>query len=432
MQNNVHGFFINENGYLEVSGVDLVSIAKKYKTPLYVYDESKIRENCSRYIKSLKLNYPEFKVLYAGKAFLIKELCRLVQEEGLGIDAVSGGEIFTALSSGVLPSDIYLHGNVKTKDELTIAIKNKIGGIIIDSYEEIDDIAKISSNFSHRTPVLLRVIPGIKPSTHEYIITGNQDTKFGLDINNGSALKAIKKIINSKTLEFQGIHCHIGSQIFQIESFQETAKIMINFINYLKTKENIDVKTLNLGGGLGIRYTQNDTPPDIEIFIEKITNTVKSLINSYNLNLPILMFEPGRSIVGESGLTLYKVQTIKEIPGIRKYIIVDGGMTDNIRPALYNAKYEAVIANKANQKPQEIATIAGRCCESGDILIKDIKLPPTKKGDIIAIFSTGAYNYSMANNYNCLPRPGVLFIKNTKERMVVKPETYEDLLINQL
>ena len=418
---------INSSQHLEIGGCDTVDLAKQYGTPLYVMDEDLLRENCRRYVNALKNSYPRGKVIYAGKAFLVMAMASLVNEEGLGLDVVSGGELYTALKAGFPSENLYFHGNNKSADELTEAIESGVGRIVVDSLPEMEELVHLTKELNRKTALLMRIKPGIEAHTHDYIQTGQDDSKFGFGFSD--AMEAVRLALASAPyLDLKGFHCHIGSQIFQLEPFRLAAGVMLNFMSDVRAKTGFAADELDIGGGLGIRYEKNDSPPSIESFVEVIARAVKEASGRENFPLPKLLLEPGRSITGEAGITLYRVGIIKDIPEVRRYVAVDGGMMDNIRPALYQASYEAVLANKASQKPVETVTIAGKACESGDILIENVLIPPAEKDDLLAVFSTGAYCYSMASNYNRNPRPAVVFVKNGESRIVVRREKYEDLI----
>lgn len=418
---------VNSKQHLEIGGCDTVDLASEFGTPLYVMDEELIRENCRRYLQAIQKNYPRGKILYAGKAFLVLAMANLVKEEGLGLDVVSGGELYTALKAGFPPERLYLHGNNKSGRELLEALEAKIGRIVVDSFSELEDLLELAKRRQQKTAILLRIKPGIEAHTHDYIQTGQDDSKFGLDFS--EAREAVRRVLFSVPyLQLRGFHCHIGSQIFQLEPYRLAARVMLNFMSAVRAETGYVAPELNVGGGLGIHYLKSDNPPSIETFVEAIAGAVKEAAEQEEYPLPELILEPGRSITGEAGVTLYRVGIIKDIPGVRRYVSVDGGMMDNIRPALYQARYEAVLANKALQEPVEMVTVAGKACESGDLLIEDTYLPPVEKDDLLAVFSTGAYCYTMASNYNRNPRPAVIFVRNGKVRVVVRRETYDDLL----
>ena len=418
---------INSKQHLEIGGCDTVALAGEFGTPLYVMDEEQVRENCRRYLQTMQKKYPRGKILYAGKAFLVLAMAKLVAEEGLGLDVVSGGELYTALKAGFPAERLYFHGNNKSRQELLEALEAKIGRIVVDSFSELQELQELSASRRQKVDVLLRVKPGIEAHTHDYIQTGREDSKFGLGFS--EAREAVRQILSAAPyLELRGFHCHIGSQIFQLEPYRLAARAMLDFMSEVRAETGYVASELDLGGGLGIRYTQGDNPPSIETFVETVAAAVQDEAEQRKYPLPELLLEPGRSITGEAGITLYRVGVIKEVPGVRCYVSVDGGMMDNIRPALYQAHYEAMIANKALQEPVKRVTVAGKACESGDLLIEDTCLPPVEKGDLLAVFSTGAYCYAMASNYNRNPRPPVVFVRNGKPRVVVRRETYGDLL----
>jgi diaminopimelate decarboxylase len=418
---------INSKQHLEIGGCDTVALAGEFGTPLYVMDEEQVRENCRRYLQTMQKKYPRGKILYAGKAFLVLAMAKLVAEEGLGLDVVSGGELYTALKAGFPAERLYFHGNNKSRQELLEALEAKIGRIVVDSFSELQELQELSASRRQKVDVLLRVKPGIEAHTHDYIQTGREDSKFGLGFS--EAREAVRQILSAAPyLELRGFHCHIGSQIFQLEPYRLAARAMLDFMSEVRAETGYVASELDLGGGLGIRYTQGDSPPSIETFVETVASTVQEEAEQRKYPLPELLLEPGRSITGEAGITLYRVGVIKEVPGVRCYVSVDGGMMDNIRPALYQARYEAMIANKALQEPVKTVTVAGKACESGDLLLEDTCLPPVEKGDLLAVFSTGAYCYAMASNYNRNPRPPVVFVRNGKPRVVVRRETYGDLL----
>lgn len=419
---------VNEKGHLEIGGCDCVELARRFGTPLYVMDEALIRENCRRYKNAFAQNYPaEARVCYAGKAFLTLAMCRLVWEEGLYLDVASGGELFTALQAKFPPERIYMHGNFKSEEELKLAVRNGVGRVVVDCMEELERLNSIAEAEGKVADILLRLTPGVEAHTHEYIRTGQIDTKFGFHIENGIAFEAVKRALSLKNLRLHGFHCHIGSQVFETEPYRIAAEQVFSFAAAVRSETGFEMRELNLGGGLGVRYVPEDDPPSIETFVAQICSTVKGFAEKYGFDLPVLAVEPGRSIVGEAGTTLYTIGVVKEIPNVRTYVSVDGGMSDNPRPALYGARYFAVVANKADQPADKIVTVAGKHCES-DILIKDIALASPQPGDILAVFTTGAYHYSMASNYNRFPRPAVVFVKDGEAKLVVRRETYDDLL----
>jgi len=423
---------INEANHLVIGGVDTTTLVKKYGTPLYVYDVADIRKKVQDF-KDAFSSYPvTYKVAYASKAFSSVAMVQLAEEIGLALDVVSGGELYTALAAGYDPQHIHFHGNNKSEDELVLAIDKKIGAIIVDNFMELRMVKELSEARHQSVSIMLRMTPGIEAQTHEYIMTGQEDSKFGFILMNGEVKEAIHYALNAPTLKLLGVHSHIGSQIFSAEGFMQTVKRVVEHMAIWKDELGFAPVILNIGGGFGISYTKKEHPISIQPFIGAIVEHILSECASHHLEVPEIWIEPGRSIVGEAGTTLYSVGTQKTIPSIRKYISVDGGMTDNLRPALYQAEYEALVANRASDASEERVAVAGKCCESGDILIQDIALPSVQAGDILAVFCTGAYGYSMANNYNRLPRPAVVFVEKEQEQLVIKRETYEDLLQNDL
>ncbi len=426
----LHGTMeINAKGHLSIGGFDTAELASIYKTPLYVMDEQHIRDICRKYRDAFG-KHENTEVIYASKAFLNMAMVKIIQQEKLGLDVVSAGELYTALEAGFPADKIYFHGNNKSREEIILGINKKIGRFVADNLYELELLNEEAKKANSKIKILLRIQPGIEAHTHEYIKTGQIDSKFGLAIATGQAMEAVKKAIECENLELRGIHCHIGSQIFEIESFRHAAEVMMNFIRSVKDETGIKLMELNLGGGFGIYYKDGDVPASIEGFADIIMGTVKEKARKYGLIVPKVIVEPGRSIVGTAGTTLYTIGSIKHIPGVRTYVAVDGGMADNPRPALYQAVYEAMLANKATEKSSEKVSITGKCCESGDMLIWDIMLPAVESGDILAVSSTGAYNYSMSSNYNRLPRPAVVLVCDGQADVIVKRETYEDIIRN--
>lgn len=419
---------INERGHLEIGGCDCVELAKEYGTPLFVMDEALIRENCRRYKSAFSQHYPaKAQIAYAGKAFLVLAMCRFVAEEGLWLDVASGGELWTALMANFPMERVYLHGNFKSDDELAMAVRHKVGRIVVDSMDELKQLNAVAARSQTVADILLRVTPGVEAHTHEFIKTGQVDTKFGFQIEGGLALEAAKQALDLPNLRLHGFHCHIGSQVFEIEPYRIAVEQMLALANDVRKVKGFVMQELNLGGGLGVRYVPEDDPPSIEEFTEALCQAVVEQAKRFELPLPILVIEPGRSIVGEAGTTLYTIGVVKEVPMVRTYVSVDGGMSDNPRPALYDARYFAIIANKANQSPTKVVTVAGKHCES-DILIRDIALADPKPGDILSVFTTGAYHYAMSSNYNRFPRPAVVFVRDGQAKVIVRRETNDDLL----
>lgn len=423
-----HPFFVNEKGHLEIDGADTVDLARKYGTPLYVYDVSIIRKNCRAFIDTFKKLGVNAKVSYASKAFSTIAMLQVMEQEEMHLDVVSGGELYTALEADFPTDRIHLHGNNKSMQELSMAIENNIGCIVVDNFYEIRLIEELLSKTNKKVDILLRVTPGVESETHQYIMTGNEDSKFGFNLSNGQAEEAFKLVHGHPAIHFKGLHCHIGSQIFDPDRFIAASERLFQELAKWKEVYGYQPEVLNLGGGFGIRYTAEDTPLPYNIYVESLVEHVKKQANELNMPLPEIWLEPGRAIAGNAGITLYSIGSQKNIPGVRHYVSVDGGMTDNLRPALYNAEYEAVIANKAQTPPANEVSIAGKCCESGDMLIWDLPLPEIDDGDILAVFSTGAYGYSMANHYNRIPKPAVVFVENGQDKLVVQRETYSDVV----
>ncbi|MFC7371186.1 diaminopimelate decarboxylase [Fictibacillus iocasae] len=424
---------IEENGHLTIGGVNTSDLAKEYGTPLYVYDTALIRERARGFQNVFKKENVPYQVAYASKAFSCMAIMQLAEEEGLSLDVVSGGELYTALASGFPPERIHFHGNNKSEEEIRFALRSKIGCFVVDNEDELTLLEDICQETQQETAILLRVTPGIEAHTHDYILTGQEDSKFGLDVQNGQAARALKKALNSEVLEVLGIHCHIGSQIFETAGFTMAIQTLFRFIGEWDEKIGYFPAVLNLGGGFGIRYTEEDTPLSPETYVKAMIDEVKEqMANFSGRQMPEIWIEPGRSLVGDAGTTLYTIGTQKDIPGVRRYIAVDGGMSDNIRPALYQAKYDAILANRANEEASQLMSVAGKCCESGDMLIWDILLPSPQKGDLLAVFCTGAYGYSMASNYNRMTKPAVVFVENGEAQLVVRRESYEDLSLHDV
>jgi diaminopimelate decarboxylase len=422
---------INDAGHLQIAGIDAVALVKEYGSPLYVLDEQVFRKNCRKFRDAFSV-LGDSLVIYASKTLSCLATCAMVKEEGLGLDIVSGGELYTALQVGFPAEKIYFHGNNKTKEELRYAVSNHIGRIVVDSLWELELLDQVCKELNQTQDIMLRISPGIEAHTHEYIKTGQIDCKFGFTLSNGQALEAVKKVLQTPTVSLIGIHCHIGSQIFEMDSFRHAAEVMVGFLSELKQNFQLEMEELDLGGGFGIYYSSGDEPEQAQKWAEAVMNTVKTKCQVMGLKIPKVIVEPGRAIAGPAGTTLYTVGSIKDIPGIRKYVSVDGGMTDNPRPILYQAKYEAIVANKADREPTETVSIAGHCCESGDMLIWDIELPAIESGDIIAVSATGAYNYSMASNYNKFPRPAMVLVNDGTASLIIKRESYQDIVRNEI
>lgn len=425
---------INEikNGILYFDGCNTLDLAKEYKTPLYIMSETAIVEKCQEIRNDFLAKYENTRAAYAAKAFLTLGMCKIIEREGLCLDVVSGGELYTAIRAEFPAEKIEFNGNNKSIEELEMAIDYGIGRIIVDGLDELDLIEKICKEKNKKTNILYRITPGVRSDSHDYIVTGKKDSKFGIPLYNNIIYPAIEKALKSKYVDFLGFHFHVGSQLHDNASHLGALDIALNLIKESMEKYDFTLKELNLGGGFGIRYTDADNKKPYSYFLDPMMERIQKFFKTLGIERPAVVIEPGRSIVGEAGLTLYTIGTIKDIPGIRKYVSVDGGMTDNIRPALYQAVYEGIIANKANMPNKETVTISGKCCESGDILIKDIKIPSPERGDIFAILSTGAYCYTMASNYNRNQVPAVVLVKDGKSQLMVKRQTYDDIIMNDL
>jgi diaminopimelate decarboxylase len=416
------------NGHLCIGGVDMVELARETGTAVYVMDEATIRNQLREYVKWTTYHWPEVDVVYAGKAFMSVAMCRLVAEEDGCLDVSSGGELAFALRAGFPMERIYVHGNNKTPDELRECIDAKVGRIVVDSFEEIERLSAIASEMGAEQKVLIRVTPGIQADTHAYIQTGAEDSKFGFGLNEGLAMEAVRRAVAADGIDFEGLHMHIGSQIFALHSYAAAIERMVAFMREIRNETGAEVRLLDTGGGLGVAYGVPDEPSTIRDYGKVIVDGIKEECERNGVAVPRMAVEPGRSIVANAGVTLYTVGTIKEIPNIRTYVAVDGGMSDNIRTSLYDAHYEALIANKADQPREMVATVAGKHCESGDIVVNDAPLQCPEVGDILCVCATGAYCQSMSSNYNKQVRPGVVFVNNGSWRWVVRRETYEDLL----
>ncbi|EIS6477947.1 diaminopimelate decarboxylase [Staphylococcus pseudintermedius] len=415
----------NQNGELTLGGTSLKTLAQSFGTPTIVYDEAQIRQQMRRYHSAFQQNDIGYVLSYASKAFTCLQMVKLAAEEDFELDVVSEGELYTALEAGFDPQRIHFHGNNKTKHEIRYALESGIGYFVVDALDEIDLIEQYATK---PVDVLLRVNPGVEAHTHEFIQTGQEKSKFGLSLKHGLALEAVEKIRNTNNIVLKGIHFHIGSQIEETTGMIETAKMVLNWLD----EHAITIDLLNLGGGFSAQYVEGDQSFDIEAGITEIVQAIKAECQQLKYPIPTLSIEPGRSIVAEAGVTLYEVGTIKDIPSVNKYVSIDGGMSDHIRTALYDAKYQALLINR-NETPDETVTIAGKLCESGDIIIHEAKLPSSvKRGDYLAILATGAYHYSMASNYNQMQKPSVFFVKDGKAREVVKRQSLRQLIINDV
>lgn len=420
------------NGVLHIGGISVEKLRDEYGTPLYIMDQKLIEDNMKKYKEYFVSEKFKTQVIYATKAFLNIGMCQLVNKFGLGVDAVSDGELFTIKHSGFPMENVYMHGNNKSDLELEMCIDYGVGTIIVDSFSELKKLEEICRIKKEKVKVLLRVNPGIEAHTHEYIKTSKDSSKFGETIYEDKIYDIIKEFQKSEYVELLGFHCHIGSQIFDTKAFYEEIETMMKFIETVKEKLNFNTRVLNLGGGFGIYYVQGDKELNIPQIMKKMVEILENKLDEYEISLEKVIIEPGRSIVGNAGTTIYTVGGTKITHSGKKYIFVDGGMADNIRPALYQAEYEGCIANKMNEKTSDEVTVAGKCCESGDMLIKDTFMAEAQAGDILAVATTGAYNYSMASNYNRLKKPAVVLVKDEKSRLLVRRETYEDLIRNDV
>jgi diaminopimelate decarboxylase len=414
------GSRVNERGHLEIAGCDVVDLAERFGTPAYIYAEDDMRLRAREYVRAFEQRTDDFEVIYASKAFPATAAYRVMREEGLSVDVASGGELHLALAAGFDPARIHLHGNDKTEAELRYAFESGIGHLILDSF---DEIALADRLLDRPQRVLIRVTPGIKPSTHDYVQTGQLDSKFGFGLADRLAEQAVARVRECEHLELVGLHAHIGSQIFELEPYVKAIEVIADFCEAV----DLEPELLNVGGGLGIAYLDTDEPPEIDDYVDVKVKGVERVFDP----TPRILVEPGRSLVGNAGITAYRVGTVKEIPGVRTYVAVDGGMSDNLRPMLYGARYEALIADRAGETPDTLATIAGMHCESGDVLVRDTELAAPGVGDVLVTPATGAYGHAMANNYNGKPRPPVIFCKDGEARVVVRRETWDDLLARE-
>ncbi|MHB1342903.1 MAG: diaminopimelate decarboxylase [Thermoleophilia bacterium] len=422
----------NAFGRLEIDGCDVVELAAEFGTPLVVYEEKTLRDQCRRYMEAFGSRTGDFEVIYASKAFCSVAVCQLVAQEGLSIDVSSGGEYHTALVSGFPTERMFFHGNSKTEAELRYALENGIGCVVVDGFDEIALLERLAAERDERQPILLRITPGVEAHTHEFIQTGQLDSKFGFGLAEGHAEEAIRRALEAPHLDLVGLHAHIGSQIFELEGFRRAIAVLVDLIKASYDRFGFVCRSLNVGGGLGIRYTEEDEPVTVDAYVESKVRGLHEEMARVGLPVPRILVEPGRSLVGKAGISAYRIGTIKEVPGIRTYVAVDGGMSDNIRPMLYDARYEAMIADRAEDEPDTRVTIAGKHCESSDILVKDVLLASPRVGDVVVLPATGAYCYAMASNYNGNPRPAVVLVRDGEARVIVRRESYDDLVANQL
>ena len=423
---------INEQGHFTVCGYDTVELAKEYGTPLYLLDEDKVRAMSRLYTFNAKKYYRKARILFASKALSFKGIYKIADEEGLCCDTVSSGEIFTALSAGFPPEKIYFHGNNKTPEDIDYAARSNIGCFIADNLTELDIIDETAARYGKKANVVIRITPGIDPHTNVKVVTGSVDSKFGNAIETGQALEIVEYALKKKNINLKGYHCHVGSQIFDPQPFFDAADIMFEFIADAKARTGYEAEVLNLGGGFGVRYVPEQKNLDVEFMLSEIAGRVRENCEKYGIAEPEINFEPGRSIVAAAGVTLYTVGNVKTITGYKSYISIDGGMADNPRYALYQAPHYPIVANKADTDMDFVADIAGRCCESGDLIEEQVNVQKAEPGDILAVCVTGAYNYSMASNYNRLPRPALVMLSKSGKRIGIKRETLEDLIRNDI
>ncbi len=424
---------VNEQGHLTVGGVDTLSLAQQFGTPLYVMDEKTIRDNCRIFKKSIDDCYDGFgRVLYASKAMSCMEIYRIMNEEGMGVDVVSFGELYTALKAGFPADRIYFHGNNKTVDELRLALEAGVARIVVDNLTELHTLGRLAEEMDKHADIYFRIKPGIDAHTHDFVKTGQIDSKFGFAFETGEAMAAAKEAAGLARVTLKGVHCHIGSQIFDTDPFVLAADRLLTFMRDVREETGAALSELNLGGGFGIQYIASHDARPYEAFMKAVSAEVKAKAQEYGMPVPFICIEPGRSIAGPAGITLYTVGGVKTIPHVRTYVSVDGGMTDNPRYALYRSEYTVLVANRAKEPATEIVTIAGKCCESGDLIQEHTAIQPVEAGDTLAVLATGAYNYSMSSNYNRIPKPAVVMVKDGQARVIVKRETLDDIIRNDI
>ena len=425
---------VSKEGRLLFAGQDTVDLAKEYGTPLYLLDEDKLREKCRIYKEAFKKHFgPTSRPLYASKANCFKRIYEIMREEGMGIDVVSSGEIYTAVQAGYDLSQAYFHSNNKTDDDIRFGMDNKIGYFVADNVEEVKAVEAEAAKRGIKQKLLLRLTPGIDPHTYEAVATGKVDSKFGSAIETGQAEEITAFTLKQPHIQLMGFHCHVGSQVFAEDIFERAAAIMLDFIGEMNKKYGYMAKQLDLGGGYGVRYVESDPFLDIDTKVSQVAAAIKETCRELAIEMPEIHMEPGRSIVADAGMTLYTVGTVKKIPGYKNYVSIDGGMPDNPRFALYHSNYTCIVANKVNEEKDFECSVVGRCCESGDIIQEHVMIPKSVgRGDIMAVCTTGAYNYSMASNYNRLPKPPIVMLKNGENYLAVKRESFADLCKNDL
>ncbi|MGE5228710.1 MAG: diaminopimelate decarboxylase [Deltaproteobacteria bacterium] len=418
----------NAAGHLEIGGCDVIDLAREYGTPLFIYDERTLRDQCRAYHAAFSARTDLYEIVYASKAFSCRAMAELVAQEDLSLDVATGGELAAALAGGFPAARIYFHGNNKSVAEIEAGLDAGIGHFVVDSFEEIERLEAASAARGRAQDVLVRVTPGVRPNTHDFIQTGQQDSKFGFGLADGLAHEAVRRVKDAPHLELVGVHAHIGSQIFELDSYRREVEVLFIAIDGWRRSFGFACRIFNIGGGLGIRYTSADQPSSIAEFAEVSVSAVRDGAEKHGLPMPRLFVEPGRSIAGKAAVTAYTVGTVKVIPGVRTYVAVDGGMSDNLRPMLYDSRYEAMLANKAEVPATEVVTVAGKHCESGDVLVRDVYVAPPEPGDVLVTPGTGAYGYAMANNYNAPPRPAVVLVGDGRARVIIERETWDDVL----
>jgi len=419
---------VNNQGHLVIGGCDVVDLVKEFGTPLYLFDESTLRHKCREFKDEFCKYYPDTLVIYASKAFLNRALALIFKEVGLGLDVVSGGELSIAHSMDFPLGNVYFHGNNKTPEELNLALDLGVGRIVVDNFYELELLNKLSREKGMRQDILLRLTPGVDPHTHQYTTTGTIESKFGFPLATGQAEEAVNQVLLASNLNLLGFHFHLGSPVSEVQPYELAMELVLGFAQEMGKKFGFNLGEFDIGGGFAVPYTLDSKVPTIADYARALTGKLNGLISELGLSRPRLIIEPGRAIVGQAGVALYRVGAIKEIPGIKKYVCVDGGISDNIRPALYGAKYEALVANKALETEKEMVTITGKLCESGDILVRDINLASVHPGDIIAIPVCGAYSIPMSSNYNAMPKPAIAMVKEDRARLIRRRETYQDLM----
>lgn len=418
----------NAAGHLEIGGCDVVDLAREFGTPLFIYDEQTLRDQCRAYHAAFGARTDDYEIVYASKAFSCRAMAQLVAQEGLSLDVATGGELAAGRAAGFPPARIYFHGNNKSVEEIEAGLHAGIGHFVVDSFEEIERLEAAVAQRGGRQQVLVRVTPGVRPATHDFVQTGQQDSKFGFGLADGRAQDAVRRLRDAAHLDLVGVHAHIGSQIFELESYRREVEVLFIAIDEWRRDFGFTCGVFNIGGGLGIRYTESDQPSSIAEFAEMSVAAVREGAQRHHLPVPRLFVEPGRSIAGKAAVTAYTVGTVKVIPGVRTYVAVDGGMSDNLRPMLYDSRYEAMLASKAAVPETHVVTVAGKHCESGDVLVRDVHIAPPEPGDILVTPGTGAYGYAMANNYNAQPRPAVILVGGGRAHVIIERETWDDVL----